>query len=84
MQPKKEKAYPAYVSKHNPNREKQVIFSMTPNGEWWHYLAVKSQSTLLRETTSKHHGDFYCLYCLHSFATENKCKPHNACDNKDF
>ena len=30
---KKEKIYPAYVSKHNSNREKQVILSTIPNGE---------------------------------------------------
>ena len=30
---KKEKIYPAYVSKHNSNREKQVILLMIPNGE---------------------------------------------------
>ena len=35
---KKEKVYLAYVSKHNSNREKQVIFLMIPNGEGWHYL----------------------------------------------
>ena len=29
---KKEKIYPAYVSKHNSNREKQVILLMIPNG----------------------------------------------------
>ena len=40
-----------------PNKEK----------EGWHYLAVKKLSTLLRGITSKHHGDFYCLNCLHSF-----------------
>ena len=48
---KKEKIYFAYVSKHNLNREKQVILLMIPNGNgleaesegWqlWHYLAVK-------------------------------------------
>ena len=38
---KKEKIYPAYVSKHNSNRKKQVIPLMIPNGEGWHYLAVK-------------------------------------------
>ena len=30
---KREKIYPAYVSKHNSNRQKQVILSMIPNGE---------------------------------------------------
>ena len=42
-------------------------------------------STLLREITSKHHGDFYCLNCLHFSRTENKLKSHEkACKNKDF
>ena len=36
----------------------------------WHYLAVKKLSTLLRGETYKHHGDFFCLNCLLSFATE--------------
>ena len=39
---KKEKIYPAYVSKHNSEREKQVIFLMIPNAEGWHYLVVKT------------------------------------------
>ena len=34
---KKEEIYPAYVSKHNSNREKQVILLVIPNGEKWHY-----------------------------------------------
>ena len=33
--------YPAYVSKHNSNREKQVILLVISNGEKWLYLAVK-------------------------------------------
>ena len=40
--------------------------------EGWHYLTVKKLSTLLRVITSKPHGDFYCLNCLHSLKTENK------------
>ena len=41
---------------------------MIPNEEkeGRHYLAVKRLSTLLRGITSNHHGDFYCLNCLHS------------------
>ena len=50
---KKKKKYPAYISKHNSNCKKQVIFSMIPNGEGWHYLAVKKVSALLRGITSK-------------------------------
>ena len=42
--------YSAYVSKHNWNREKQIIYFMIPNREGreakfkgqWHYLAVKN------------------------------------------
>ena len=30
---KKEKVYPAYISKHNSSREKQVTLFMIPNGE---------------------------------------------------
>ena len=30
---KKEKTYPAYISKHNSNHEKQVILLMIPSGE---------------------------------------------------
>ena len=37
----KKKIYPAYVSKHNSNHEKQVIILMIPNGEGWHYVEVK-------------------------------------------
>ena len=64
--------YPAYVSKHNSNHEKQVIILMIPNGEGWYYLQVKKLLALLRGTTSKNHSDFYCLSCLHYFATEKK------------
>ena len=58
---------------------------MITNGEGQHCLSVKKLSALLRGITSKYHGDFYCLICLHSFATERKLKSHKkACENKDF
>ena len=45
----------------------------------------KKLSVLLRGITSKHHGNFYCLNCLHSFAAENKRESHKKlCENKDF
>ena len=83
MYARKQKIYPSYVSKHNPNREKQVILLIISNRhkrkdksegrqQQWHYPAMKKLSTLLRRITSKHHGECYCLNCLHSFATENK------------
>ena len=81
------KIYPAYVSKHNSNREKQVILLMISNGDKqrWHYLAVKKLFALLRGIISEHHGDFYCLIYFHSFATKNKLQSHKrVCENKDF
>ena len=51
--------YPACVSKHQPNREKQVILLMIPNREGWNYLAVEKLSAFLRGITSKHYSDFY-------------------------
>ena len=73
---KKEKIYPAHVSKNNSSHENQVILLMIPNRKRYDYLAVKKLSALLRGITSKHHGDFHCLNCLHSFATENKLESH--------
>ena len=82
---KKEKIYPKNVSKHNSNCEKQIIILMIPNGEGWHYLAVKKLSPLLRGITSKHHSAFYCMNCLHSCSTEYKRESHKkVCENKDF
>ena len=44
---KKEERHPVYVSKHNSNREKQVILLIIPNGEKFHYLSVKKLSAFL-------------------------------------
>ena len=66
------KKYPTYVSKNNSNREKQFISLMIPNGEGWHYLAVKKLSALLKGITSKRKDTFYCLNCL--LALEQKTK----------
>ena len=86
MYTKKEKIYPAYISKHNSNRGKQVIILIIPKGEAckanskgrrrWNYLEVKELSALIRGITSKHQGDFYCLNFLHSFVTEKKLESH--------
>ena len=45
-------------------------------GPRWHHVVVKKLSALLGGITSKHHGDFYCLSCLHSFSTEKKNLNH--------
>ena len=58
---------------------------MIPNGEGWHYLAVKRLSALLRRITSKYFSDSYCLNSLHAFATKNRPESHKkVCENKDF
>ena len=57
---------------------------MIPNGEGWHYLAVKKISALLRGITFKHLGDIYCLDCFHFFGTKSKHESHKkVCENKD-
>ena len=45
---------------------------MITDGKKWHYLAVKSLSTLLRGIKSKHDGDFYCLNCFHLYSTKKQ------------
>ena len=73
----KKEIRPAYISKHNHKRRKQVILLMiTDDGETWHYLAVRSLSALLRGISSSNNGDFYCLNCFHSYCTLNKLKNH--------
>ena len=71
---KEKEILPAYISKHNSTREKQITLLMIlkKEKEGWHYLVVKKSSALLHGITSKHKGDFYCLNCLHYFRTENE------------
>ena len=46
---------------------------------------MKSLSALLRGTTSKHEGDFYCLNCFCSYRTKNKLKKHEkVCEYHDY
>ena len=66
----------AYKSKHNFNREEQVILLMISNDEKWHYTVVTRLSGLLRGVTYNHHDDFYCLNCFHAFRTKNKLEEH--------
>ena len=44
----------------------------------------KKTTTLLRGTTSKHHGEFYCLNCLHSFPTEKKFESHKKKSENEY
>ena len=53
--------------------------SYSVNDSKWRRMTLsccKRLSALLEGITSKHHSDFYCLNCLHSFATENKRESH--------
>ena len=53
---------------------------MISNGErLWHHLGLKKLSALSNRVNSKHHGDFYRLNCLHSFATGKQLE-----SNKEF
>ena len=82
---KEKEICPANISKYNSTLENQIILLLIPNANVWDYLGIKNLSALLRGITPKHHGDFYCLNCLHSFATNNKLKSHEkVCKNKDF
>ena len=79
------KIHLAYKSKHNLNREKQVILLMITDGEIWHYTVVTRLSGLLRGVTGNNNGDFYCLNCFHAYRTENKLETHkNICENHDY
>ena len=41
-------------------------------------------SVLLKEITSNHMWDFYCLSCFHLYSTENELKNNeNVCKNHD-
>ena len=45
----------------------------------------KKFSALLRGISSKHVGDFYCLYCFRLYSTKNKLKKHKyVCENHDY
>ena len=58
---------------------------MITDGKKWHYLTVKSLSTLLKGISSNHVGDFYHLICFHSYSRKNKLKKHEkVCNNHDY
>ena len=80
-----EKIRHAYKLKYNLNRENQVILLMITDGGKGRYLDVKSLSALFRGITGNNNGDFYCLNCFKSYATENKLKKHKkVCENHDY
>ena len=75
----------AYKSKYNLTRENQVILLMISDGEKWHYLTVRSLSTLFKGRTSKHKGFSYCLNCLHSYPSKESVEKHmKVCEYEDY
>ena len=75
---KENEVYPTYISKTNSNCEKKKN-SSNGSEQTEKRLSLSSSKTLLGFLTgiaSKHHGDFFCLICLHSFATKNKLESH--------
>ena len=56
------------------------FFLVIPYAKERNYLALKRLSPVLRETTSKHDGNFCCLNFLHSFKTiKNKLESYKNC-----
>ena len=73
----KKETEPAYTSKYNYKRKKQVVlFMITDKNNRWHCLAVKCFPALFRGTTPNHHVDFYCFNCFDSYRPLNKLKKH--------
>ena len=77
---------PRYISKHNKIRDIKINLLMVTDGKGiWHYNAIKSISALLKNVSSKHNGDFYCLNCFNSYRTRQKLEDHaKLCGNIDF
>ena len=72
----------AYRSKYNHKRKNQIILLMIIDGNKRHYIAVSSFSALLKEKSSNHNGDFYCLNCFNSYTTKTKLEEHEEICNK--
>ena len=66
MHAKKEKIYPANVSKHNSHCEKQVTLSMIPNRENWYYLSVKKTISIIKRNNA------VFIACIAFIPTEQK------------
>ena len=77
---------PVYISKFNKTREHHANLLMITDGkDIWHYIAIRSITSLLRGVSSTHQGDYYCLNCFHSYRTESTLKKHEElCINNKF
>ena len=69
----------------NVQRPQLSELSLKDDGIILQLSCSKKLSVLLQGIASKRHGGFYCLNCLHSFATERKPESHKKVwENKDF
>ena len=53
-----------------------MLLIISNSKRYWHYLAIKNLSRLLRGIGSNHNSDFYCLNCFHSYRTAGSLKIH--------
>ena len=76
MSYKTEEIRHAHQSKHNLNRENQVILLMIADGKKKALSCCKKISALLKGIRSNHKGDFYCLNCLRLYRTKDRLTKH--------
>ena len=76
---------PTFQAKTRIIKKNNDSFLVGSNGNRWHYLELNNLSAFLRQTSSKHDREFYCLSSLHLFRTKIKLEPcKKLCENKDF
>ena len=75
---KEKEIYRAYFSKST-----FTLWKTNNSSEWFQMnpkkvgiILLEKMSPLLKAITLKHHGYFYCLNCIHSFARKSKFESH--------
>ena len=83
MYAEREKIYPTFFQNIIQIVKNKLFLNDFKQSKMLLTCSEKKRSALLRETTSKNNGDFYCLNCLHF---SNKLELHKrACKKKrDF
>ena len=75
-----------YISEYNGERNKIVDLLLIEEWGKKHYCAIKNRSRLLSMLNSNHRErEYFCIYCLHSFHSEEACFKHTKyCQDHDF
>ena len=85
---KKGKIYSVYALEHKSKCEKQVILLMISSREWWHYLAVKETTSIIKITYQhwwKKIAIFIVSIVFILLEKTNKLESQKkVCENKDF